>query len=166
MKKISTTGISTTGITRRSMLKTTAAAALIGVSAVAALGAPALADNVKITVVGVGDIYAFEGGKDRGVSADVDCNVHVRAIDVANITGVIGRCVAHQDCHAFGREPWRHAERLRGEVGRPKLGGVGSRKLEFGLQGPCLFERSGRVMDDDRQAPRVQRTDDGRAATT
>ncbi|ARO27971.1 nitrate ABC transporter substrate-binding protein NrtA (plasmid) [Rhizobium sp. TAL182] len=30
MKKISTTGISTTGITRRSMLKTTAAAALIG----------------------------------------------------------------------------------------------------------------------------------------
>ena len=43
-----------------------AAAALIGVSAVAALGAPALADNVKITVVGVGDIYAFEGGKVRG----------------------------------------------------------------------------------------------------
>ena len=36
-----------------------AAAALIGVSAVAAHGGPALADDVKITVVGVGDIYAF-----------------------------------------------------------------------------------------------------------
>src|SRR6476620_12467586 len=43
-----------------------AAAALLGVSAGATLGAPAFADNVKITVVGVGDIYAFEGGKDRG----------------------------------------------------------------------------------------------------
>ena len=43
-----------------------AAAALLGISAGAAISAPAFADNVKITVVGVGDIYAFEGGKDRG----------------------------------------------------------------------------------------------------
>lgn len=43
-----------------------AAAALIGVSAVAALGAPSRAEDLKITVVGVGDIYAFEGGKVRG----------------------------------------------------------------------------------------------------
>jgi 2',3'-cyclic-nucleotide 2'-phosphodiesterase (5'-nucleotidase family) len=41
-----------------------AAAALLGASAVAAT--PALADDIKITVVGVGDIYAFEGGKVRG----------------------------------------------------------------------------------------------------
>src|SRR6185503_8529744 len=36
------------------------------VSAPMAISAPALADNVKITVVGVGDIYGFEGGKVRG----------------------------------------------------------------------------------------------------
>ena len=42
------------------------AAALLGISASAALAAPAFADDVKITIVGVGDIYAFEGGKVRG----------------------------------------------------------------------------------------------------
>jgi 2',3'-cyclic-nucleotide 2'-phosphodiesterase (5'-nucleotidase family) len=43
-----------------------AATALLGVSAFALGATPALADNVKITIVGVGDIYAFEGGKVRG----------------------------------------------------------------------------------------------------
>ncbi len=43
-----------------------AAMALLGVSATALSAAPAFADSVKITVVGVGDIYGFEGGKVRG----------------------------------------------------------------------------------------------------
>jgi len=50
----------------KTIVKRLVAAALLGISAGATLGAPAFADNVKITVVGVGDIYAFEGGKDRG----------------------------------------------------------------------------------------------------
>jgi len=50
----------------KTIMKRLVAAALLGISAGATLGAPAFADNVKITVVGVGDIYAFEGGKDRG----------------------------------------------------------------------------------------------------
>ena len=50
----------------KTTMKRLVAAALLGISAGATLGAPAFADNVKITVVGVGDIYAFEGGKDRG----------------------------------------------------------------------------------------------------
>jgi 5'-nucleotidase/UDP-sugar diphosphatase len=41
------------------------AATLFGVSA-AAIGAPAMADDVKITIVGVGDIYDFEGAGPRG----------------------------------------------------------------------------------------------------
>ena len=41
------------------------AAALLG-TALTGLSLPALADSVKITVVGVGDIYNFEGGKVRG----------------------------------------------------------------------------------------------------
>ena len=31
-----------------------------------AMAAPVHAEDIKITVVGVGDIYAFEGGKVRG----------------------------------------------------------------------------------------------------
>ena len=50
----------------KTIMKRLVAAALLGISAGATLGAPAFADSVKITVVGVGDIYAFEGGKDRG----------------------------------------------------------------------------------------------------
>lgn len=42
------------------------AGALLGASALGAMSAPALADDVKITVVGVGDIYDFEGAGVRG----------------------------------------------------------------------------------------------------
>ena len=42
------------------------AVALLGVSASATIAVPALADDVKITVVGVGDIYDFEGAGPRG----------------------------------------------------------------------------------------------------
>jgi 2',3'-cyclic-nucleotide 2'-phosphodiesterase (5'-nucleotidase family) len=41
-------------------------AALLGVASGALASAPALAGDVKITVLGVGDIYAFDGGKVRG----------------------------------------------------------------------------------------------------
>ena len=50
----------------KSIFMRLAAAALLGVAASVAAGAPVMADAVKITVVGVGDIYAFEGGKVRG----------------------------------------------------------------------------------------------------
>lgn len=50
----------------KSVLMQLALAALLSSTAVATVAAPALADDVKITVVGVGDIYAFEGGKVRG----------------------------------------------------------------------------------------------------
>src|SRR6185437_10494314 len=50
----------------KSILPRLVFAALLGVSAPAAFSAPALADSVKITIVGVGDIYAFDGGKVRG----------------------------------------------------------------------------------------------------
>ena len=50
----------------KSILPRLVVAALLGVSAPAAFSAPALADSVKITIVGVGDIYAFDGGKVRG----------------------------------------------------------------------------------------------------
>lgn len=50
----------------KSVLTQLALAALLSSTAVATVAAPALADDVKITVVGVGDIYAFEGGKVRG----------------------------------------------------------------------------------------------------
>ncbi|MEO6012628.1 MAG: bifunctional UDP-sugar hydrolase/5'-nucleotidase [Devosia sp.] len=43
-----------------------AAAAMLGISGMAAIAAPVLAEDVKITVLGVGDIYAFDGGKVRG----------------------------------------------------------------------------------------------------
>ena len=49
----------------KSVFTQLALAALLS-TAIGAVAAPAMADNVKITVVGVGDIYAFEGGKDRG----------------------------------------------------------------------------------------------------
>src|SRR3569833_1468658 len=59
-------GLNLREITMKTIMTRLAAAALLGISAAVTFGAPALADNVKITVVGVGDIYAFEGGKDRG----------------------------------------------------------------------------------------------------
>ncbi len=43
-----------------------AAAALLGVAASTAIAVPAMAEDVKITVLGVGDIYAFDGGAVRG----------------------------------------------------------------------------------------------------
>lgn len=43
-----------------------AAVAMLSVSAIAAMAHPAAAEDIKITVVGVGDIYAFDGGKVRG----------------------------------------------------------------------------------------------------
>ena len=49
----------------KSVLTQLALAALLS-TAVTAVAAPAMADDVKITIVGVGDIYAFEGGKVRG----------------------------------------------------------------------------------------------------
>lgn len=50
----------------KSTIMQLALAALLSTAAGAALALPARADDVKITVVGVGDIYAFEGGKVRG----------------------------------------------------------------------------------------------------
>ncbi len=50
----------------KSILTRLAAAALLAGSASAAIAVPAFAEDVKITVVGVGDIYAFDGGKVRG----------------------------------------------------------------------------------------------------
>src|SRR3569623_1178149 len=58
-------GLNLREITMKTIMTRLATAALLGISAVT-FGAPVLADDVKITVVGVGDIYAFEGGKDRG----------------------------------------------------------------------------------------------------
>jgi len=43
-----------------------AAALLLGTAMGGAMVAPVHAEDIKITVVGVGDIYAFEGGKVRG----------------------------------------------------------------------------------------------------
>ncbi len=59
-----------------------AAAALVAATAFAAISAPARADAVKITIVGVGDIYAFEGGKVRGGFARL--NAVARAEKAAN----------------------------------------------------------------------------------
>jgi 2',3'-cyclic-nucleotide 2'-phosphodiesterase (5'-nucleotidase family) len=50
----------------KSIVMQLAVAALLGTAASTAVALPSMADAVKITVVGVGDIYAFEGGKDRG----------------------------------------------------------------------------------------------------
>ncbi len=50
----------------KSTLTRLAAAALLGIAASAAVTAPVLAEDVKITVLGVGDIYAFESGEVRG----------------------------------------------------------------------------------------------------
>ena len=43
-----------------------AAAAMLGAAGLAAIAHPVLAEDIKITVLGVGDIYAFDGGKVRG----------------------------------------------------------------------------------------------------
>jgi 2',3'-cyclic-nucleotide 2'-phosphodiesterase (5'-nucleotidase family) len=43
-----------------------AAAAMLGIAGLAAIAHPVLAEDIKITVLGVGDIYAFDGGKVRG----------------------------------------------------------------------------------------------------
>lgn len=58
------------------------AAALLGISASAAVAIPAMAEDIKITVVGVGDIYAFDGGKVRGGFARL--NALVKAEKAAN----------------------------------------------------------------------------------
>ena len=50
----------------KSIMMRLGAAALLGVSAVAAIGGPVIADDVKITILGVGDIYDFEGAGPRG----------------------------------------------------------------------------------------------------
>src|SRR6478609_11045542 len=50
----------------KSTLSRLMAAALLGIAASASLGGVALADDVKITVLGVGDIYDFEGAGPRG----------------------------------------------------------------------------------------------------
>jgi len=49
----------------KSIMMRLAAAALLGISG-ATIAAPAFADDVKITIVGVGDIYDFEGAGPRG----------------------------------------------------------------------------------------------------
>jgi 5'-nucleotidase/UDP-sugar diphosphatase len=59
-----------------------AAAALLGISASAAISVPAFADDVKITVVGVGDIYDFEGAGPRGGFARL--NAVAKAVKAAN----------------------------------------------------------------------------------
>ncbi len=67
----------------KSTLMRLGAAALLGVAASATLAAaPVLAEDVKITVVGVGDIYAFETGKVRGGFARL--NAVARAEKAAN----------------------------------------------------------------------------------
>lgn len=55
---------------------------LVATLAAAALAAPALAEPVKITLLGVGDVYNFEGGKTRGGLARL--NAVARAERAAN----------------------------------------------------------------------------------
>ncbi len=50
----------------QSRLTRLAVAALLGISASVSFALPTLAEDIKITVLGVGDIYAFDGGKVRG----------------------------------------------------------------------------------------------------
>src|SRR3569833_881004 len=59
-------GVQLREISMRAILSRLLAGALLGASALGAMSAPALADDVKITVVGVGDIYDFEGAGVRG----------------------------------------------------------------------------------------------------
>ncbi|HWA20551.1 MAG TPA: bifunctional UDP-sugar hydrolase/5'-nucleotidase [Devosia sp.] len=66
----------------KSMFTRLAAAALLGISASAAIAVPAMAEDVKITVVGVGDIYDFEGAGVRGGFARL--NAVARAERAAN----------------------------------------------------------------------------------
>ncbi|MBY4611311.1 ABC transporter substrate-binding protein [Rhizobium sp. 9T] len=72
MKKLSTTGISTTGITRRSMLKTTAAAALIGAvktafpSGAFAAGAGPEVKGVKLGFIALTDSAPLIIAKEKG----------------------------------------------------------------------------------------------------
>ncbi|MDK4725589.1 CmpA/NrtA family ABC transporter substrate-binding protein [Rhizobium phaseoli] len=73
MKKISTTGISTTGITRRSMLKTTAAAALIGAvktafpSGAFAAGTGPEVKGVKLGFIALTDSAPLIIAKEKGL---------------------------------------------------------------------------------------------------
>src|SRR5690349_22208672 len=53
-------------ITMKSKLVRLAAAAMLGIAGLAAIAQPVAAEDIKITVIGVGDIYAFDGGKVRG----------------------------------------------------------------------------------------------------
>lgn len=57
-------------------------AALMGIAASTAMTAPSLAEDIKITVVGVGDIYDFEGAGERGGFARL--NAVARAEKAAN----------------------------------------------------------------------------------
>src|SRR3569833_3018869 len=59
-------GLNLREITMKTIMTRLAAAALLGASALGAMSAPVLADDVKITIVGVGDIYDFEGAGPRG----------------------------------------------------------------------------------------------------
>lgn len=55
---------------------------LLGTLLAGLVAAPALADTVKITLLGVGDVYNFEGGKTRGGLARL--NAVARAERAAN----------------------------------------------------------------------------------
>ncbi|MBI4920759.1 MAG: bifunctional metallophosphatase/5'-nucleotidase [Devosia nanyangense] len=66
----------------KSIITRLAAAALLGIAASTAIAVPALAEDVKITVLGVGDIYAFDGGKVRGGFARL--NAAAKAEKAAN----------------------------------------------------------------------------------
>ncbi len=66
----------------KSILARLTAAALLGIAASATATGISLGEDIKLTVVGVGDIYAFEGGKVRGGFARL--NAVVKAEKAAN----------------------------------------------------------------------------------
>lgn len=63
-------------------MRTTIQKLLLAASILSLAAAPALADKVKITLLGVGDVYNFEGGKTRGGVARL--NAVARAERTAN----------------------------------------------------------------------------------
>ena len=64
------------------MFRSVKNAAVLGVAALALMAGSALAETVKITLLGVGDVYKFEGGKTRGGMARL--NAVARAERAAN----------------------------------------------------------------------------------
>ena len=64
------------------MFRSVKNAAVLGVAALALMAGSALAETVKITFLGVGDVYKFEGGKTRGGMARL--NAVARAERAAN----------------------------------------------------------------------------------